>query len=504
MPERQTLTLHPSPGSRLRHLLLAKGMEFPCGGDGTCGQCRVRVIGGEVPATPSMRECLSEAEIRAGWRLGCLAEAHGAVTLEVAQWHATAEAGAGANILTDTAVVPVEPREGLGVVVDLGTTTLVAQCVDLASGEVIATETALNTQARWGADLMSRIRHDLDHPGELGHAIREQLGAMIARAAAGQPLQEVLLVGNTAMHHLFCGHPVDALAAAPFRTPHLEACSFTAAELHWPCPVSGGVTFLPNLGGFVGSDILAGIAATGLGADTGVPEALLDLGTNGEIAIAAGGRILCASTAAGPAFEAANIRHGMRAASGAIHRAEFEGGHFVCDVLGGGPAQGLCGSGLVDAVACALDAGMVLPQGRLRPGLPHLALCDNVIVTQKDIRELQLAKAAIASGLLLLTEQCGAVPGRLYLAGAFGNYLRQRSARRIGLLPPESDGGSEICQAQPAGNTALRGVRQLLLSPTRRATLIDDLRRRTQHVELAASPRFKDAFVEALTFPTSQ
>lgn len=497
MPEARLLHLHPAPGERLRDLLLAAGMEFPCGGEGTCGQCRVRVSEGELPAPATMRESLTDEEIRQGWRLGCLAEAQGPLTLEVAQWHP--DAISGAQILSDSVLVAVEPREGVGAVVDLGTTSLVVQAVDLTTGEVLATETAINPQVPWGADLMTRIRHELEHPGELRVVIRRNLGEMLAQVNGGRELREVLIVGNAVMHHLFCGFPVEHLACAPFRTPYLDAATFSGLDLGWEFRVDEGVCFLPNLGGFVGSDILAGLAATGLGAFHGEPEALLDLGTNGEIAVAAGGRLLCASTAAGPAFEAGNIRHGMRAAAGAIHRVDFASGVFLPEVFGGGAARGICGSGLVDAIACGLDAGMVLPAGRLRAGIESLRLSNGVEVTQKDIRELQLAKAAIASGLELLEELAQAQVHRLHLAGAFGNYLRPSSARRIGLLPSERSGAG--CAVLPAGNAALRGARMLLLAPWGRATRLQQLRERTTHVELAAHPRFQDAFVDALLFP---
>ncbi len=504
MPERCMLSLRPQAGQRLRDLLLDQGVEFPCGGEGSCGQCRVRVLTGAVEATPAMRVCLNEAEISAGWRLGCLAEVSGAetsdvLTLEIAQWQAESAGGAG-PILSDSAPVPVEPRAGMGAVVDLGTTTLVVQCVDLASGIVLFTETALNVQSQWGADVMSRIRHELQRPGELGASIRQQVGGMIARASNGQPLQEVLLVGNSAMHHLFCGLPVDALAAAPFRTPYLDAQGFPAAELEWASQVEEPVTFLPNLGGFVGGDLLAGLVAVGLGGRDEA-EALLDLGTNGEIALVTGGEILCASTAAGPAFEAANIRHGMRAAPGAIHRVDLVGEMLCAEVLGGGQARGICGSGLVDAVARALDAGMLTSPGRLRLGLSAIALADGVAVTQKDVRELQLAKAAISSGLRLLEQIAGVSARRLHLAGAFGNYLRPASARRIGLLPMGDVDSASRYEIHPAGNSALRGARILLLAPGRRQQRIAALRAKTRHIELAAQPQFQDEFVEALLFP---
>ena len=207
--------------------------------------------------TDEMRAVLSPAEIDAGWRLGCMAESNGPVTLEIAQWSIA--------ILDDRAEVPFEPAEGFGAVVDVGTTTLVAQLVDRATGAVVKVETGLNPQARFGADLMSRIRHELAEPGTLRTLIRESVGAMLGRLAEGAPLEEVLLVGNTAMHHLFSGLSVEPLAAVPFRSPHpREQQFFDASELGWDLGLRRPACFLPCVGGFVGSDLMAGLVATGL------------------------------------------------------------------------------------------------------------------------------------------------------------------------------------------------------------------------------------------------
>jgi uncharacterized 2Fe-2S/4Fe-4S cluster protein (DUF4445 family) len=479
--------LEPGPGRSLRDLLFERGVEFPCGGTSQCGACRVRVLAGDVPITADMRAVLDGAELAAGWRLGCQVESAGAVTVEVEQW-----SGA---ILEDREAVPIEPADGWGAVVDVGTTTLVAQVVDRRTGEVLGVETALNPQARHGADLMSRIRFERDEPGVLARLVREAVGGMLARLAGGRDLEEVLLVGNTAMHHLFCGLSVEPLAAVPFRSPRMEAQDLEAPALGWPdLALRTPARFLPCCGGFVGSDVLAGVVAVGL-ATAREPGSLLDLGTNGEIVVGDARGLRCASTAAGPAFEGGRISVGMRAGTGAIDRAEARGGRLDCSVIGGGPARGICGSGLVDAVAAAralgwIDArGRVVAEGRVVPLAPGLSL------SQADVRELQLAKGAIAAGLALLLDGQALAPGRVFLAGAFGNYVRAQSARRIGLLPPWAE------DAVAAGNTALRGARLLLLAPSRREAILGAALGRLAHVELATDPRFLDAYGEALGFP---
>ena len=465
------LELHPRAGQTLADQLFAAGVEFPCGGEIACGRCKVRVLEGDVPVTSAMRDALSEEELRGGWRLACCAASSGPVVIEAEQWSLP--------VLTDEATVPIEPRSGLGAAIDLGTTTLVVQVVDLATGEVLRVETALNPQARYGADVMSRLQYDLQHPGELGRIIRRSLAAMLGRG----PLAEVLIAGNTAMHHLFCGLDVKPLTHAPFLSPALGARRFQAAELEWPGPAE----FLPCLGGFVGSDLLCGIVATRLD-EQAQPRALFDIGTNGEVVVGSAQGILCASTAAGPAFEGGRIGAGMRAGDGAIDAVRVHGGALECHVIGGGAARGICGSGLVDAAACALELGLVGANGRLTGAEKRIVLTGGVSLTQSDIRELQLAKGAMAAGLRMLA---GNRVKKLCLAGAFGNYIRQSSARAIGLLPKD-------LEVEPVGNSSLRGARTLLLTPSTRQKRLEKIAGLSQHVELAADPDFQYRFAEMM------
>lgn len=466
------IAIDPTGGKPLADQLFELGVEFPCGGGSGCGSCKVRVVKGDVPVTASMQAALTEAELAEGWRLACEASATTAVEVEVAQWTT--------QILTDEAALAVEPRPGLGLAVDLGTTTVVAQLVDLTSGEILGVEAELNAQARYGSDLMSRVETAMREPGLLTDLIRRQIAAMASKMAVGRRIEEVLLCCNTVMHHLYAGLDVEPLAAVPFRTPTPQAAVLDAET-------SGidavRVEFLPVIGGFAGSDLLCGIIATGI-AGSAAPAAIMDLGTNGEVAVARGGEILCASTAAGPAFEAGGIKRGMRVGDGAIEHARALGGEIECHVLGGGPARGICGSGLVDTVAAALELERIRPNGRLANG-GEIPLRDGVSLYQSDVRQLQLAKGAAAAALALL----GGVGARLHLAGAFGNYLREASARRIGLLPAASP-------VTPAGNTALRGVRQLLVQPGSRQAILDGVLGRTRHIELAADSGFQDAFAD--------
>jgi uncharacterized 2Fe-2S/4Fe-4S cluster protein (DUF4445 family) len=483
-------------GTPLQDVLFLHGVEFPCGGHGRCRGCRVRVLQGDLSVTPEMRRKLTDAELAAGWRLSCCGRVEGPLALEVAQWTTP--------VLADTVAVPFEPGEGLGVAVDLGTTTLATQLLDLSTGQVLAVDLALNPQSVHGADVMSRVEFALHGgAGQLAslvrHAIGGMIGRMLASAARGAEVRRVEIVGNTVMHHLFCAIDVAPLSHAPFAPVNDGLQRLTASQLAWTLPGDPAIEFLPCLGGFVGSDILAGVIALDL-FDAREPTALLDLGTNGEIVLAAGGAMLCASTAAGPAFEAARIRMGMRAAAGAIARVEVVDGEMRCRVLGGGAPRGICGSGLVDAVAAALSLGLIQPDGRIAGRARELVVASPVVLAQRDVRELQLAKAAIAAGVRLLSRHAGLDPRDLaavHLAGAFGNYLDPASAVRIGLLPVDP------ARILSDGNTALRGARLLLLCPSRQGALIEKARTQIRHIPLAASPDFQDVFTDCLGFPES-
>ncbi len=503
MPKQKTfrITLRPlqteltAPrGTSLRDLLFAQGVEFPCGGQGLCRGCRVHVLEGSVEVNAAQRERLSAEELTNGWRLACQCTLEDDLVIELRQWDAA--------ILVDETPFSFHPRPGFGVAVDVGTTTLVTQLLDLTTGRVLAVRTALNAQARFGADVMSRVRFAVAEGGleELCDIIRLEIGSLIKQlvVAAQVPsteIHDVTLVGNTVMHHLFCGLDVEPLSRYPFESEHLGLQTLTASELGFPG--SARVRFLPCLGGFVGSDILAGILATNL-AERADLNALVDLGTNGEIVIGNRERLLCASTAAGPAFEGARISMGMRASTGAISEVKVKGDELYCRVLGNVPPQGLCGSGLVDAVAVGLDLGRIQPSGRFQNGTGAWELSPPVTLTQADIRELQLAKGAIAAGIRMLLDQLGASPGdvkKLYLAGAFGNYINRTSAERIGLL------GIPSRKVEAAGNTALLGAKLALFSPDGEDGSYAQLRARIEHVPLNADASFQEIFVEEMAFP---
>ena len=502
-------------GTALQDLLFGVGVEFPCGGHGRCKGCKIKLLRGSSPPSAEDQLKLSQSELAEGWRLACRARALTNLRIELAQWESA--------ILSDESSFDFKPRPGFGIAVDLGTTTIVAQLLDLQTGHVLAVETALNAQARHGADIMSRIEFALsdDNQLTLERIIREQIGqiirALVNTARVRQPspqaqsekgagfgmpenltLESVVIVGNTVMHHLFSGLSVEPLAQYPFEpaSPNLQV--LRARELDWDLAGKPEIYFLPCLGGFVGSDILAGVLATGMHERESL-SMLIDLGTNGELALGNREKLLCAGTAAGPAFEGARISMGMRAATGAISEVWAANGQLQCRILGDVTPRGICGSGLVDAVAASLELGWVLPSGRLA-NQEKICLAPSVWLNQRDVRELQLAKGAIAAGARILMQQWGVTTdqlGQVFLAGAFGNYLNQPNAQRIGLLEfaPE--------KVVPAGNTALLGAKLALFNLAHEDISYPGILRRTSHVSLNEIAGFQDIYAEKMAFPAN-
>jgi uncharacterized 2Fe-2S/4Fe-4S cluster protein (DUF4445 family) len=493
--QKHTITLHPlgkvlqvNHHTPLIDALHEYGVEFPCGGKGTCGKCKVRLLEGELEMTESHRQKIALLRLPSDWRLACYSTCTGNITLEIDQFEQL--------ILADETVFDFQPQEGYGVAVDVGTTTLVAQLVELATAKVVAVETMLNPQVKFGADLISRIQSFLDgHSGEMTSLIREATGTMISMMLKKHnvALERVVLVGNTAMQLIFSGDDLTPLATYPFHTENLGIKSFTPHEVGWPFEVAGQISFYPSVGSFVGSDILAGIYATGLYRKEEI-TALVDLGTNGEIVVGNKHGIVCASTAAGPAFEGANISMGMRAVTGAISSLRLEGENIEADVIGKTSAKGICGSALIDAVAILRKLDKIGMFGEINSGDDHIKITPRVRLTQKDINEFQLAKAAIAAGLTILASNLGLKVhdiDRLYIAGGFGNYINIENVVDTGMLELEPD------KIHKMGNTALIGAKMFLFTGTR---MCDEILSKIRHINLEGDVNFQDIYVDKMLF----
>lgn len=597
-----------SRGDTLLSALRAKGFGItaPCGGNGTCGKCRVRILGGPpLPPPDALEHRLLGAHAAEGERLACRIRLegdleialprHGTAVIVTDGWlpSAALEPLAVAEEIalpppalgdqrpddrrffdeTGCSVPPgllrelplrlrrdgfrigyvyrsdnrdvirfLAPGEAasvrmLGMAADIGTTTLAAYLLDLRTGQRLATASALNPQRTFGADVISRIEHAesrTEHLDELQRSVTAALGSLagdLVREAgvSADDLVCLTLAGNTTMMHLLAGLPPGAISRAPFAPASCDALTVEARFLGIPEPVRPDAlcVLMPSISGYVGADIVAGILATGLHESGDRNRILVDIGTNGEIVLASGDRMYACSTAAGPAFEGANIHCGMGGVTGAIDKVRLERNHDGTAVLwtaiGQDRPRGLCGSGIVDTMAMLLEAGVVDDTGAfaddpsaLPPELAarvveyerwkafvlvpadEAAHRSPVLFTEKDVREIQNAKAAVRGGIERLMQKAGLRPDQvseLLIAGGFGSFLNIDSAFRIGLLPEALRG-----RTRPVGNTAGAGAMMALLDarlPVEALRWMD----RVEYVELSADPAFMDLYIDAMMFP---
>jgi len=521
-------------GENLLDLQIRAGLrpDAPCGGQGSCGKCQVDII-----THPEQRETV----------LACQYEVASDLTLWVAEKEKfyILESGIKKEIVLDPAV-----KTGLGAAFDIGTTSVVCYLLDLATGRQLSRASMLNPQSQFGADVISRCEYAIANgPEPLSKVIRDALNELIVEAckeatetAEGtasaddnpdgrHPAQNnggftpdqvklVTVVGNTCMHHLFMNIDPKSLTVVPYDAVVKDEIVMKAADADLKVAPDAVLQVLPNIAGFVGADTVGCILASSFDQLEDL-SLMIDIGTNGEMVMGNKDRMVACSTAAGPAFEGAKIECGMRGTTGAIDHVKYENGCFQCHIIGQENAAvdqsgdneplkalGICGSGLMDVVAAALDAEVIDEMGKLdqnhpcvyireETGQPAIRLIDDVYLSQKDIREVQLAKGAVAAGIELLAAELGVTLNdvkKVMIAGAFGNYMDPHSACRIGMIPMELEDRIEMI-----GNAAGEGSITATLNQGefRHA---QEIRERAKFLELASSPDFQDTFVDNLLF----
>lgn len=467
LPENKKLTAE--NGDILLTLLRSAGLspEAPCGGNGRCGKCKVLVDGREVLACQS------------------------AIDRDMVVTVSPKKTGI---FLSNGICAELSGNCGTALAVDIGTTTVVAYLIE--NGKVLAVESRKNPQAVFGADVVSRIQYALSGKSiELTDAIRQCVDAMtkdLLRKTGKVTLERVCVVGNPAMQQLFMGISVKNLTKIPF-TPLLKETKISDGGQYVPSWAGAKFLTVPDIAGYIGADTVACVLATGM--DKGDKLTLLvDIGTNGEMVLGNKNGLVACATAAGPALEGAGISCGMQAAAGAIDRVDQD---FSCHIIGEGSAVGICGSGLVDAIAVALSRGWINERGRILNDSHTVALTDGVILTQEDIRQLQQAKGAIAAGIVLMTEHLGVSFSDIdtvYLAGAFGTYLDAGSACRIGLIPRELE-----AKIKPIGNAAGSGAMQIVCSD-RAFAHTNAIVSAVNALELAILPDWARCFAQCMRF----
>lgn len=492
-------------------------VPMPCGGCGRCGKCRVRAEGKLSPVTTQERLLLTEEELDSGVRLACEAEALGDVVVSLPETSKLEALSAG--ILPD--FLP-DRGEGYGLAVDVGTTTLAAYLWDLAEGKLLSSGTAPNPQATFGADVMTRLGASRDgHSGDLAKAVRAAVSGLANRIGEeaglregadfpGKTIRKAAFVGNTVMLCLLTEGDASRLCVSPFLPESLFGETVSSASLGLTGFLREAEVYLGRcVSAFVGADITAAMLASRLDAAKR-PVLLMDIGTNGEMGLVKEGTIRVCSTAAGPAFEGAGIYCGVQAVPGAVSGVEFRDGGFSVRTIADAKPCGICGSGLIDAVAAMLAAGIMDETGRIdegraellgvlteAEGVPAVVLKDKIVLTQKDLRKYQLAKAAVCAGAETLLHHSGLSAEELseiLLAGGFGSFLSVKNAAATGLLPA---GCAE--KAKAIGNAAGSGASMMLLSAMERRRS-EEIAAAAGTVDLSSDAFFMERYVEDMLF----
>ena len=600
---KETSTRVPA-GTTLFHAAAWTGqpIESTCGGRGTCGKCRVRVIEGSAPVTPADLQHLAQDDIACGWRLSCQSEVRDEMVVHVPRLLSTPKTamfGVGRQVLLDPnvhkvrlhlaeptlhdqrpdlqrlrealrqegfamsadlavvrtlpkalrdagfevtavlcgeALVAVEPGDTtgacFGIAFDLGTTTIVGTLMDLNNGEARGVVSTLNAQAIHGGDVLSRISHTMGKKEglqEMQHFAAFTINGLIERltSESGVPTEqiyEITVAGNLTMMHLLLGIDPEPIALTPFAPAVAHGMEFRARDIGIAIHPEGRVFLFPAIGAYVGGDIVAGLLATALPRGNKL-RLFVDVGTNGEIALGSEPRTLATAAPAGPAFEGAEISCGMRATTGAIEGVQITENTVVLQTIDDAPPVGLCGSGLIDAVAQLYRRGLMDATGRMRsaeelagriPGslASRLVTVDGVrafvlateevtggrriLFSQKDVRQLQFAKGSIASGIRVLMKEMAVTPDDLQevlLAGAFGSYIHPDAARIIGLVP-----AVPLSRIRAVGNAAGEGAKIALLSYREREAA-EVMPSRVEYIELSGREDFNDIFMGVLGFP---
>ena len=511
-------------GKTIADQLLEKGisLSLPCGGMGRCGNCKVRVVEGFVEASDRDREVLSEAELNEGWRLACLAVPEREVSVEVID-EASAQiemlSNEGGELTTesayDSAGLNAVLADGKGIAIDVGSTTIVAALVspgksgNMGDCEVNATG-SMNHQCIYGADVISRIKAANEGSlSTLKMLVLKDINRLIKKLGTGD-VKRVVISGNTTMMHLLLGDSCEGLGVYPYTPVRLQYPVMKPSDLGLEALGDAEVQIIPGVSAFVGGDIVAGMYQLDFHR---IPEGrrvlLVDLGTNGEMALADSEHITVCSTAAGPVFEGGSISCGMAGVAGAIEHVDIDettGKIRNISVIGNVAAGGICGSGVLELVSelrrCRIidDTGL-LKDEYFAKGYP---LCigedfgqNRLFFKQEDIRAVQLAKAAIKSGIETLAKAHGCSVGdidKVYLAGGFSNHITADKVRFLNMFPEEL---MEEGKMEAVGNTSLLGG---IKAVTYGTEAIGEILEKVSEAELASQSEFSEAYIDAMNF----
>lgn len=503
-------------GERLKAILDRAGARYalPCGGAGRCGRCRIRFLKG-APISGSYEETfLSDEETKAGIRILCRTVIYEDCEVELLK--STQEQEIIALTLNDDELVQAQVNGAYGIAIDLGTTTIAAALIQNATDgyKVVGTSSCVNSQRKYGADVISRISAAGDEEireslrklvvTDIENLVKELTATCNITYLGNEPdLKAITVTGNTTMLYLLTGRNPESLGKYPYTAEHLEK-EWMLSDLILDDIPDIGLTILPGISAFVGADIVAGLFALDL--DKEEKFFFLDLGTNGEMAFYDGKDLKVTSTAAGPVFEAGGINCGVASIPGAIDHVKIEGAdhHVTISTIGGAEPIGICGTGVMETVSELVRTGLVDETGLLTDeyfdkGFP-LTKDGRIMLTQQDIRNVQLAKAAVYTGAKALLE--GKVPDKVYISGGFGSKISQENVEELQMFPKDFNG-----KIIAVGNSALKGAAEYTAcalsgweSEADAAAKLDLITEKAQLIELAAMDNFDEDYINAMNF----
>lgn len=481
-------------------------MDYICGGKGICGKCAVRVLEGKAETSVADYAFFSEEQLTQGYRLACQMHVTEDILLEVPQEQLQQQKNepkmqvAGIQTYQEVADTSCDVQgdaveQTYGAAVDLGTTTIGFALVDLQTKEVCRTQSRLNTQRSYGADVLSRIQsanegHEKELQAAVTKDLREGVVQLCGDLLTQKAIKHIVISGNTTMCHLLRGYSCKTLGVAPFTPSHLELEQWNEEDI--------AITIFPGASAFIGGDIVSGIYAINDETETWM---LLDFGTNGEMILWTGEQLIATAAAAGPAFEGGNITCGCASVPGAISGVMIAGCHSHTKTIGGIPAIGICGSGLLEAISGMRKAGLLDENGTFIENLRSDGFVlqtpgskKKIVLTQEDIRQFQMAKSAIAVGQKALLKVAGLKASdikHVYLAGGMGSFLNVRAAVAVGLLQKDF-----LPVAKAVGNTSLQGAITYLQKQTKTETKkLEEIAKQIQVLSLAETPGFEEDYI---------
>jgi uncharacterized 2Fe-2S/4Fe-4S cluster protein (DUF4445 family) len=511
----KVFTLQVKDGQSILDALMLADDSFTavCGGRGSCGKCKIKVLDGYLPVTASDKAYFDEKELLAGMRLSCKAFPEEPLNVEL-NFKSEAEFQVLTEYVENSSVHDIAESSSkwdskkYGIAVDIGTTTIAIQLLSLESGERIATYSVINHQRSFGADVISRIKASTDgKKAELQASVQQDLSQGIRRAVKKaaeegvlpEQISEVAIAGNTTMIHLLMGYDCKSLGEYPFTPVNIDLIESTYEEVLADDFLQAKVRIVPGISTFVGGDITAGLFSCNVDQQEGY-SLLIDLGTNGEMALGNKDKIIVTSTAAGPAFEGGNIEWGVGSLEGAIAGVKIVDGKAEVRTIGNKPPIGICGTGVIETVAELIKAELVDETGCLEDDyfddgypLAQTENGENIVFTQQDVREVQLAKAAVRAGIETLFLRYGITKeqvSHVYLAGGFGFKLDCQKAVEIGMIP-----GEFAQKVEAVGNSSLGGAIKCLLSKDG-WTRMERIGKEADEINLSADKDFNQFYMD--------